>query len=78
METLVRNKKNSKGLHTLIYIFYIALGEDMYADGYKHITNIDYSKTVIENMKARCADKPEMECKQTLHNDQSRTLVYNY
>jgi hypothetical protein len=39
----------------------------MYADGYKYITNIDYSKTVIENMKARCADKPEIECKHTLH-----------
>ncbi|KAG1465212.1 hypothetical protein G6F46_002700 [Rhizopus delemar] len=36
------------------------LGEDMYADGYKNITNIDYSKTVIENMKLRCSDKPEM------------------
>ncbi|KAI9282622.1 S-adenosyl-L-methionine-dependent methyltransferase [Sporodiniella umbellata] len=36
------------------------LGEDMYLDGYKNITNIDYSKTVIENMKTRCSDKPEM------------------
>lgn len=40
----------------------IALGEDMYDDGYKNITNIDYSKTVIDNMKVRCADKPEMTC----------------
>ncbi|KAI9033996.1 S-adenosyl-L-methionine-dependent methyltransferase [Phycomyces nitens] len=37
------------------------LGEDMYKDGYKNITNIDYSKTVIENMKTRCAHMPEME-----------------
>ncbi|KAI9478403.1 MAG: S-adenosyl-L-methionine-dependent methyltransferase [Benjaminiella poitrasii] len=37
------------------------LGEDMYNDGYKNIINIDYSKTVIENMKIRCADKPEMK-----------------
>ncbi|KAI8647427.1 hypothetical protein BD408DRAFT_427814 [Parasitella parasitica] len=36
------------------------LGEDMYDDGYKNITNIDYSKTVIDNMKERCADKPEI------------------
>ncbi|CAO3645521.1 unnamed protein product [Mucor fragilis] len=36
------------------------LGEDMYNDGYKNIVNIDYSKTVIEHMKERCADKPEM------------------
>jgi hypothetical protein len=41
----------------------LALGEDMYDDGYKNITNIDYSKTVIDNMKERCADKPEMTCK---------------
>ncbi|CDS13917.1 hypothetical protein LRAMOSA06090 [Lichtheimia ramosa] len=37
------------------------LGEDMYKDGYKNITNIDYSATVIENMKKRCADMPEMK-----------------
>ncbi|KAI8141340.1 S-adenosyl-L-methionine-dependent methyltransferase [Fennellomyces sp. T-0311] len=37
------------------------LGEDMYKDGYKNITNIDYSKTVIENMRTRCADMPEMK-----------------
>ncbi|ORX49492.1 S-adenosyl-L-methionine-dependent methyltransferase [Hesseltinella vesiculosa] len=36
------------------------LGEDMYRDGYKNITNIDYSKTVVDNMKDRCADMPEM------------------
>lgn len=36
----------------------------MYKDGYKNITNIDYSATVIENMKKRCADMPEMKCKQ--------------
>ncbi|KAI7848851.1 S-adenosyl-L-methionine-dependent methyltransferase [Circinella umbellata] len=37
------------------------LGEDMYKDGYKNITNIDYSKTVIDNMKERCIDMPEMK-----------------
>ena len=42
---------------------YLALGEDMYNDGYKNIVNIDYSRTVIENMKKRCEDKPEMTCK---------------
>jgi hypothetical protein len=44
-------------------LFILALGEDMYNDGYKNITNIDYSKTVIDNMKERCTDKPEMSCK---------------
>ncbi|KAM0786062.1 hypothetical protein ACM66B_006873 [Microbotryomycetes sp. NB124-2] len=33
---------------------------DMYADGYKHIDNIDYSPVVIDKMKQRHADKPEM------------------
>ncbi|KAI8381569.1 S-adenosyl-L-methionine-dependent methyltransferase [Radiomyces spectabilis] len=37
------------------------LGEDMYRDGYKNITNIDYSGTVIENMKKRCEDMPDMK-----------------
>ncbi|CAO3608709.1 unnamed protein product [Cunninghamella blakesleeana] len=36
-------------------------GEDMYKDGYKNITNIDYSETVINNMKERCKDMPEMK-----------------
>lgn len=40
-----------------------ALGEDMYKDGYKNITNIDYSKIVINNMAERCKDMPEMKCK---------------
>ncbi|KAI9306242.1 S-adenosyl-L-methionine-dependent methyltransferase [Cunninghamella echinulata] len=37
------------------------LGEDMYKDGYKNITNIDYSETVIKNMQERCKDMPEMK-----------------
>lgn len=35
----------------------------MYKDGYKNITNIDYSKIVIDNMAERCKDMPEMKCK---------------
>ncbi|RUO96444.1 hypothetical protein BC936DRAFT_142031 [Jimgerdemannia flammicorona] len=34
----------------------------MYDDGYKHITNIDFSTVVIENMRTRCADRSEMKC----------------
>ncbi|KAK4048555.1 hypothetical protein OIV83_004723 [Microbotryomycetes sp. JL201] len=37
-----------------------ALSQDMYADGYKHIENIDYSPIVIDKMKHQHADKPEM------------------
>ncbi|GAB5589104.1 hypothetical protein Unana1_04004 [Umbelopsis nana] len=37
------------------------LGEDMYDDGYKNITNIDYSCTVIKQMAERCSDRPEMK-----------------
>ncbi|KAJ2963774.1 hypothetical protein NQZ79_g1198 [Umbelopsis isabellina] len=37
------------------------LGEDMYDDGYKNITNIDYSATVIQQMAERCSDRPEMK-----------------
>ncbi|CAI2178994.1 9705_t:CDS:2 [Funneliformis geosporum] len=32
----------------------------MYDVGYHHITNIDFSETVIENMRFRCKDKTEM------------------
>lgn len=51
----------------------LALGEDMYKDGYKNITNIDYSKTVIDNMKERCGDTPGMTCKYIIEiNDQKK------
>lgn len=36
-------------------------GEDMYRDGYKNIVNIDFSETVIKNMKERCYNMPEMK-----------------
>lgn len=35
----------------------------MYDDGYHNITNIDFSETVIENMRLRCKDKTRMTCK---------------
>ncbi|KAH8986130.1 S-adenosyl-L-methionine-dependent methyltransferase [Lactarius akahatsu] len=36
------------------------LSEDMYDDGYKNIVNVDYSPVVIERMRARNHDRPEM------------------
>jgi len=36
------------------------LSEDMYDDGYKNIVNVDYSPIVIERMRARNHDRPEM------------------
>ena len=36
------------------------ISEDMYNDGYKHIHNIDISAVVIEQMKSRNYNKPEM------------------
>ncbi|CAG8660092.1 9461_t:CDS:2 [Funneliformis caledonium] len=36
------------------------LSEDMYDVGYHHITNVDFSETVIENMRFRCKDRTEM------------------
>lgn len=35
----------------------------MYDDGYHNITNIDFSETVIENMRLRCKDRTGMTCK---------------
>jgi len=35
----------------------------MYDDGYHNIVNIDFSKTVIENMTEKCKDRIGMECK---------------
>lgn len=36
------------------------LSEAMYDDGYKNIVNVDYSPIVIERMRARNHDRPEM------------------
>lgn len=44
----------------------------MYDDGYHNIVNIDFSKTVIENMAEKCKDRVGMECKQ---KSQSATIV---
>lgn len=54
--------------HILFQIFFFPKGcgnsnlsEDMYRDGYHHITNIDYSTTVIENMKNRSNEARSMK-----------------
>ncbi|PFH34006.1 putative methyltransferase [Besnoitia besnoiti] len=36
------------------------VSEEMYAEGYKSIVNVDYSSVCITNMQRRCADKEEM------------------
>ncbi|PHJ23033.1 methyltransferase [Cystoisospora suis] len=36
------------------------ISEELYADGYKKIVNIDYSGVCISHMQRRCADKEEM------------------
>ena len=51
--------------------YWLALSEDMYDDGYHNIVNIDFSKTVIENMTEKCKDRVGMECKETALNHSS-------
>lgn len=36
------------------------ISQEMYDDGYEHITNIDISPVVIEDMKERNKDRPNM------------------
>ncbi|EPR60872.1 methyltransferase, putative [Toxoplasma gondii ME49] len=36
------------------------VSEEMYADGYRKIVNVDYSNVCISHMQRRCADKEEM------------------
>jgi len=38
-----------------------SLSEDMYNDGYKNITNVDYSEIVIKNMRERTKHLNEMK-----------------
>ena len=37
-----------------------SLSEDLYRDGFHHITNMDYSSVVIENMREKCRDLHHM------------------
>ncbi|EFA80511.1 hypothetical protein PPL_07347 [Heterostelium album PN500] len=37
------------------------LGDDMYDDGYHHITNVDYSSNVIKSMSEKSKDKVNMK-----------------
>ena len=38
------------------------MGERLYDRGFKHVVNMDFSAQVIDDMKQRYADKPELEC----------------
>src|SRR5437762_638991 len=40
------------------------LGPEMYAEGFCHITNIDFAASVIEFMSQRCKDMLDMKCMQ--------------
>lgn len=52
---LVENNNNIKGCGNS------KLSEDMYRDGFRCITNIDYSEVVIENMKDRSPEARSMQ-----------------
>ena len=39
------------------------LGVQLYKDGYHYITNVDFSKTVIDHMKEKHKEFDEMDCK---------------
>ena len=38
------------------------MSELLYKDGFKNITNIDFSKVSIERQSAKCKDMVEMKC----------------
>lgn len=47
----------------------------MYDDGYHNIVNIDFSKTVIENMTIKCQDRVGMECKEGSDKNDSFVMM---
>ncbi len=48
--------------------FTIEMSEKLNEDGYKDITNIDFSEVVIEQMKAKYANKPGLTCTQQIYS----------
>lgn len=39
------------------------LGAQLYKDGYHYITNVDFSKTLIDHMRDKHQQYDEMDCK---------------
>merc|ERR1712199_148089 len=37
------------------------LHSDLYVDGFKDVTSVDFSSTVIESEQGKCAEKPELK-----------------
>jgi hypothetical protein len=48
-------------------------GENMVDDGYQDVVNIDISSVVIEQMKKKYHDKPQLKCMLFVPNILSRT-----
>lgn len=44
------------------------LGAHLYRDGYHYITNVDFSKHVIDFMREKHQQYDEMDCKPHLHS----------
>lgn len=67
-----RYRKEISPIFLLIFVFFLinfglcqnltAFGEGMVGDGYQDVINIDISSVVVEAMKQKYRDKPEMKC----------------
>jgi predicted TPR repeat methyltransferase len=44
------------------------LGAHLYKDGYHYITNVDYSKNLVEHMREKHEKYEEMDCKLNFNN----------
>lgn len=44
------------------------LGAHLYKDGYHYITNVDYSKHLVEHMREKHEKYEEMDCKSSFCN----------
>ena len=48
----------------MVYLLLIVavFGENIIDDSYQDVVNIDISSVVIEQMKKKCHDKPQVKC----------------
>jgi hypothetical protein len=47
----------------VVYLLIVAVfGENMIDDGYQDVVNIDISSVVIDQMKKKYHDKPQLKC----------------
>ena len=67
MENLSFRECNTQ-FDAVLFLFWAVLSEDMVKDGYEDVVNIDISSVVIEQMREKHMDIPQLTCTVCVNN----------